>query len=141
MTYPNGVKNLAQHKKNKLRKGKAKRRLYQILEEVLIEIEDGIVKYKPNWSDLKVHERITSIHPKGEVTISVITALRNRGWGNLHLENPENTAKVIENMQNRIDSLQEQLNNQNTSAKIAKNSRLGDLFGRDTNKTNSEWEV
>jgi len=136
MSYPNGVKTLVQHKKNKIRKGKAKRKLYQILEEVLIEIEDGIVKYKPNWSDLKVFERITSIHPKGEVTISVITALRNRGWGNLYLENPEDTAKVIENMQNQIELLQKQLNNQNN--KVPKNPRLGDLFD---NKDNTQWEV
>jgi len=136
MSYPNGVKTLVQHKKNKIRKGKAKRKLYQILEEVLIEIEDGIVKYKPNWSDLKVFERITSIHPKGEVTISVITALRNRGWGNLYLENPEDTAKVIENMQNQIELLQKQLNNQNN--KVPKNPRLGDLFD---SKDNTQWEV
>ena len=136
MSYPNGVKNLAQHKKNKIRKGKAKRKLYQILEEVLIEVQDGIVKYKPNWSDGQVFDHVTKIHPKGEVTISVITALRNRAWGNLYLENPENTAKVIENMQKQIELLQEQLNNQNN--KVPKNPRLGDLFD---SKESSEWEV
>lgn len=64
----------------------AKRKMYQLLEINLINLGDGIVRYKEDSvlsSDKAIAEKVQTCFVNSDITVSKVTGLRNRAWGTL----------------------------------------------------------
>lgn len=115
-------------------RAKAKRYMYRLLEQYVVEHSDKTVSYKDGITDKKVNATVMQMYPDGYNTLCTVTSTRSRAWGKLRPALPKAIQDILDKKDARIAELEarmaksEQGSNVDQPIPIAEDINTKDAF-------------